>query len=65
MHIGEVTVSVKVNKHKSISILNELISEVSAMKDLIPEWSKLEADKIEMSIYKKLESLIYVDQNPT
>lgn len=43
---------------KTINRLQEIITDVSELRDLVPEWNNMEADELEMSIYESLHDII-------
>lgn len=53
---AEIKVSVDIDK--TVEELYEIGSMIEELRDLIPEWSQMEAETIEDDIFQKLESLI-------
>lgn len=54
----KVTIGVSVDIDRTVEELYEIGSLIDELKDLVPEWSQLEAETIEDDIFRKLESLI-------
>lgn len=55
-----VNITVRVSKDKSIHYLKALIESITELHDLVPEWSRLEADKELEGIWNRLNDLIEV-----
>lgn len=58
--IGKFTV--KVNVDKTIEELAEMGALVNEIVDLVPDWSRMEAEQLQDEYNQKLKSLIYADK---
>lgn len=58
--VGKITVNI--DREKAVEDLPELINNISELSELIPEWNRIEAKKLEEKIYKQISQLIHVNQ---
>lgn len=51
-------VKVKVHKDETIDRLAEVINDIDELRDLIPDWSQMEAEEISERLYNNLSKCI-------